>query len=690
MKRFSKYFNFIILFILLVIFFTNDTSKQISAQITSILPEGENKELLREFEKLNLNKQLFIAYKGNDKTSLNSLKKLEQKLLKQENIISVKTSNITKEYNQKYYYLIHKIDESQYNTLDIKKELENIHQKIISSPFSFSLDTIDPLNLFEKNTIPKSPYLKIKNYGYITTLQLDKSVNNFNSYKKIYDLAQKLKHTDSNIEIFSTLFYFVENQEKIKTDVNIIITLSLIILFILYIVILKNFKLLIHTITTLSSSVLFALITSSLFFDEISIFTIVFGVSISTIAIDYMFHNYLHGYYAQKKSINKDVFFGMSTTIGAFFILSFVDFNFIQQLTIFAISSLLFSYFVFTFLFPHLNIQSKQTTLSLANTFSIKPIFITLFSILFITFSIPNIKTDFNIKNLDVDNVELQALDNFFNTYINTDKRTVVLVYANSVENLIEKVNTLQTTYPKITNPLATIPTKNSFKKFDKTRFDAINKQVNTLANDIGFRTNLFQNSYKLQSTLPNYSFDSLQGFPIGKYKNIFITYVVVANNDYENILKEPFVKPLSLKELFKNDLVASFVSLKILSAIALVFICAMLYLAVKNRFFQALNYIVFPIALIFILSYYIKFNILHIFMMIVLVSLSIDYGIYMNNTQLSSSTKKAIFYSLLSTFAGFGVLIFSSVNALFSIGLIATIGIVSLIILLLTHKVRK
>ena len=690
MKRLSKYLNFITLFILLAIFFASNVPKHISTQITSILPQGENKALLREFEKLNTNKQLFIAYKGENKNTLHSLKKLEKQLLKHKYIEPITNSTINKEYEKRYYYLLHKFDETKYNSLNIKQELTNIHQKIITSPFSFLLNTIDPLNLFEKNSIQKSPYIKIENYGYIAILQLDKSVNNFAKYKEIYNLVQNLKQTDANIEAFSTLFYFVENQEKIKSDVNSIITLALSVLFILYIVILRNFKLLVHTVTTLSSSILFALMISAFIFNELSIFTVVFGISISTIAIDYMFHNYLHGYYEQRKPLNKDVFFGMSTTLGVFFILSFVDFSFIQQLTTFSICALLFSYIQFTFLFPYLNIKSTQTTYTTKNRFILKPMYITLVSVVLIALTIANIKIDFNIKNLDVDNIELQSLDNFFNKYINKDKKTAVLLYANSIEDLVNNAHKLQSKYPNTQSVLSNIPTKSSFEKFDTKRFERLNQTLNIVATEVGFRENIFQRSYKLQSDMPKYSYQELQKFPISKYENIFISYAIVPNSDYKNILKESYIKPLSFRELFEKDLTKSIKSLQFLSIIALVFICIMLYIAVKDRFFQALNYIIFPIAFILLVSFFVKLNILHIFMLIVLISLSIDYSIYMNNSTLPNNTQKAILFSLISTFAGFGVLIFSSVNALFSIGLIATLGIVSLIILLFTHKVYK
>ena len=69
--------------------------------------------------------------------------------------------------------------------------------------------------------------------------------------------------------------------------------------------------------------------------------------------------------------------------------------------------------------------------------------------------------------------------------------------------------------------------------------------------------------------------------------------------------------------------------------------------------------------------------------MMFIILAISIDYAIY-SSKSLDLNTKKAILYSLLSTFAGFGVLVFSNINSLFSIGAIATIGIISIAFLLI------
>ncbi len=72
--------------------------------------------------------------------------------------------------------------------------------------------------------------------------------------------------------------------------------------------------------------------------------------------------------------------------------------------------------------------------------------------------------------------------------------------------------------------------------------------------------------------------------------------------------------------------------------------------------------------------------------MLFVILAIGIDYAIYLSRKN-NALTKEAINYSLISTFAGFGVLIFSKINALFSMGVVATIGIISIFILLLFVK---
>ena len=76
----------------------------------------------------------------------------------------------------------------------------------------------------------------------------------------------------------------------------------------------------------------------------------------------------------------------------------------------------------------------------------------------------------------------------------------------------------------------------------------------------------------------------------------------------------------------------------------------------------------------------------MHLFSIIIIIVAGIDYGIYMSREN-STETKEAIFYSLFTTFSGFGILIWSSIGAIHSIGEVITIGILAILFLVLLIK---
>ena len=96
-----------------------------------------------------------------------------------------------------------------------------------------------------------------------------------------------------------------------------------------------------------------------------------------------------------------------------------------------------------------------------------------------------------------------------------------------------------------------------------------------------------------------------------------------------------------------------------------------------------------FPVATILCCIVWVSdITILHLFALFTVIALSIDYGIYIaRDTMYGSETKDAVLFSLLSTFSGFGVLVFSQVEALHIIGLVTCIGIFAILILLSNKK---
>lgn len=315
MLKISKYINLLILFSLILLVLSFNSFKSISTQLYTILPKSEQKDLLQKFNNFKSTKKIFLSIKGFDKESLEEIKRIEEQLTKIDGLFieKPKINKELEEYKNDYKFFINELKNNDLEGLDIEKSLEKLKADIFNSNFSYFIDEKDPFSLLEKPISSeifsiRNGRLIIKNYGYLLLLNIDNSIDSLKKFENVYDSIQKITNSNENIKVFSPIFYFVENSRIIKEDVNKIILFSTIVLLLLYLIILRNIKLLLNTLITLSSSILLALLITSLLFDKISIFVIVFGISISTVAIDYMFHHYVHKHYEEKKYLIKKYF----------------------------------------------------------------------------------------------------------------------------------------------------------------------------------------------------------------------------------------------------------------------------------------------------------------------------------------------------------------------------------------------
>jgi len=175
-------------------------------------------------------------------------------------------------------------------------------------------------------------------------------------------------------------------------------------------------------------------------------------------------------------------------------------------------------------------------------------------------------------------------------------------------------------------------------------------------------------------------------GIDVVKLHGNYLTFCMINSRDYEAVMQHDYVESLSLKERFEEMMKSSIDRLIELGILSLVVIMILLYIITKRAFLYALVFLLFPMALVALYSYFVPLNILHLFMLFIIVAIGIDYAIYLAHER-SLLTKQAIMFSLVSTFAGFGVLIFSNINALFSLGMVSTLGVLAIFILLMFMK---
>lgn len=696
MSKLIKFSNFFIFSLALLLFVLSASYKNITNSILAIVPDSKNKEILKAYEKNFDSKPLFVSIKGNDKEALIKMKQIRKELTNIQGVsFNKKVLNEELiEYQRNYQLYLNSLNEKKLESLDVKKELEKIKNELLNSFFPTIINKQDPLNLFNKaktleNFKFKDGYLILEDYGLFASFKLDKNINSLKQYQKLYDEVEKIKKAYPETKIFSTTFYFVENSKAIKNDVEKIAILAIILLLVLYIALLKNLNLLINVLTSLATSAALATFVLTRAYEEVSIFVLVFGLSISTVAIDYMFHHHMHGYYQKKKSFNKEVFFGFLTTLIAFESVSYISFALIEQIAIFTIVSLLISYLHFAFLYPKIGFKRKSSKKIPLFKYKIKASYILVFSSFLIALSSTTISFDTNLRNLDYKNEKLDSLDNFFKTSLKQENNIPILLETNSIEDLISKYKTIKN--KNITSSLDLLLSKKAYEKtnilLNSKRFIEIKQQIEQNSLKLGFKENFFENAYKVKE-FPNYNFKNFKklGLNYFEYKNKKYIFLNIKKEEYLKIKDLEFVKPLSLKYLFEDALIRVKNEILTFGLIALGLIVLMLLIITRERILFALTFLLFPLAIIMCLSFFISFNILHIFMMFIILAISIDYAIY-SSKSLDLNTKKAILFSLLSTFAGFGVLIFSTINSLYSIGIVATIGVLSITFLLIFTK---
>lgn len=705
MKLLTKYTNisiFVFCLILLVLFKNNI---HISTDFLSILPDNVYKERLEIYNKFKGSKELYIAVKGFDKESFGKIKQIEKTLSDNKYLIlksDMSVNSDLEEYKDKYRFFIGGLDKDRLDLVSIEEKLTQEYELLNTSLF-YSIDEIDPLGIFmdikqDSKIATKNGHLILEDFGYLSIFTIDTAINTLEQYQNISTFIDGVLTRYDDVRYFSPIFYYVENSSKIRNDVNILVFASVIILSILYIKILKNINLLLNTVATLLTSMMISFLLLGVLFNDISVFVLAFGVAISTIAIDYMFHHYMHDNYGNNKVFNTSVFFGFLTTVLVFVMFSLIDFPLIRQLSVFASVSLIVSYFHFAFLYPIIGFKKQYVGLRLPEVLKINYKLVSIISIVVICIGIVFSSFDTNLKNLDYQNIKLLNEEKFFSSSKEANDYALILLQERSIDDLIALSKSIKQQYPSTIVSLAKLVDKNSFnnrtEELSKINFEELRKNIELIGDKIGYNDNLFSNAYSkeyLSREMEILGIDKLRdmGFDVVYHNDKYYTTALMPKNEIYKLQGLSNIFVIDSLDMFKKSFLELKNQLITIGILILVTIFGILYATCKDKFIVSASFVLFPIATIvggiFLVA---DITILHLFALFMVIALSIDYGIYIARDMMyGNETKDAILFSLLSTFAGFGVLIFSQVEALHIIGLVTCVGITAILILLTNKK---
>lgn len=680
----------------------------------SIFKSDEHIEKLKTVNSFESASTLLVSIKGFSRENREKLSSIEKRLKKLSYVKDTKlnTSKIEiSDYLKRNYYLFSEFRPIPIEDKSINQKVEQLKNSLLDSLIYQPIDKNDPFklfnfNIFKEDKMTKDGFVTLGEYGYLLTAKLDSKVSDMQNAQKIEQELSNMFKEEKEVLLFSSLFFTAQNSKIIKENVHNILYLSFGLLILLFFITLRDYKILLVNTLTLASSIFVALAFSTFIFKEVSIFTLAFGSAISSISVDYLFHNYFHGAYQDKK-VNSSIFIAFATTLLGFILLQFVEFPLISQLSVFAIISLSFSYFQFTFLYPYFGFTPKPNRLNIEFLTDIKkrlPInMVFIFSLVTILYSSLTIEFDYNLKNLDYQNIELQKRQATIQE--NLPQKMTLLIEANSVDELIDKAHQIKektSGHNSIAN-LALTQEQFQFKdeNIQKYEFLKLKELLITNAKILGFKEGYFSNAYDFTKSIPKeYKADLIAlkklGYEIIEKNSKFYTLATVqkTNIKKENIKESELPKGVYIidgSKLIKKTTKTMFESLMKYLFISFFAIVIIIYIFVREKIILALNFILFPIAMILLYLSVVNINIMHLFSIIIIIVAGIDYGIYMSQERSqkvhTKATTEAIFYSLMTSFSGFGILILSSIGAIHAIGVVITIGILSILFLVLFLK---
>jgi len=676
--------------------------QKINTDLLTIFPQNSSTQQLREAGSLHSLNRLVILSKGFDKASRVCIDAIAGKLeqLPETGTIIYRTDDLDSEsarYLQHTFLQRARLNSDHLEEGYIHQKLNDLYAQMSSSFVFVPLNTHDPLSLFSDplqrgNAQTKNSYLTLNDQGYMLSAMVNIAVSDISASQKFYDDINAITaEYGADVVAFSPHFFTAQNSSKIKGEVNMIVSATMLLLLLFYLISLRDIKMLLLSSLALGSSLFVGLSAVTIVFDAVSVFTIAFGSAIAMMAVDYLFHYYFHGYYMQTEKERRKVLQAFLTTAGGFAVLALADFPLIRQLSVLGIAALGFSYFQFTFLFANwkLSPRPKRLKMPLPSRGFVKPMYFFIFALALIGVGASQLRFDGDLRQLDYHNSMMLELQEQFSSVKNG--KVPLLVYGDSLEGVIEKaevlkmqISTVRSIADMTRSSVAYTTYQNTLSAID---VDTLRQSLNEQSRKAGFREGLFSKTYASLQTLPAYETVDLDiaeslGFETKELKSgRWLSLAYIDRAHIVDLTADDDVIVLEASRLLERGVESALKQLLIISVVTLLLISTILFILFGRRMLRALNYVLIPLGVIlFALSFSGSLSVMHLFAMIIVMVAGIDYGIYMSHPK--DQTDEAIYYAMLTTFAGFGVFVFSHIGALHHIGTVITLAIMATFIL--------
>ncbi|MBA6153887.1 MMPL family transporter [Gelidibacter maritimus] len=637
---------------------------------------------------------------------------------------------------------IAKITENNYKTLISPSGIVS-KKTIIKDPLGISLMALKHLQQLgiSDDFILKDGFLVSKNERHLLLFitpayPSNNTTDNAMFSEQLYRFQDELNtvfEDKAQSSYFGGTLIAVANAQQIKNDIQITVSIAMVLLMTLFIVFYKKLTIpIILFVPTLFGGLL-AISVLSVIRSEISAISLGIGAVLLGVTLDYSLHILTH---IRNNETAKELFDGVSkpilmsglTTALAFLCLMFVDSSALQDLGIFAAISVMGAS-VFALIFIpqfYKGSSTKNTKRSIVDKiasydFHRNKILIGSIVALLILSGFNYQRATFNhdISNLNFQPETIKSAEAKLDTLINISSKSLyVIAFGNNEQQVLE-------TNDEIFNQLQDLETENKVLSYnsvgalvgsDKKQQESIRHWKRFWTSELkaetqseliengskfGFKPSTFQEFYALL----NHEFHPLS---IDDYRKInvipisdfiaedgnFMTITSVVNVRDENIdeIKNTFkdsentlvIDRQAINETLLGHLKNDFNKLLIYCVIVVVLLLLLFYKNFKLTLVTILPIIITWFITIGIMGlFHLEFNIFNIIISSFIFGLGVDYSIFMTNGMRSGKSsmathKTSIILSVLTTILGVGVLIFAKHPALHSLATISIIGILT------------
>ncbi len=523
--------------------------------------------------------------------------------------------------------------------------------------------------------------------------------------KKITFLSTTLseKYTSVTIKTSGMVMHTAENAVNAKWEMNVFGSLSLLLTLVIVIWAFKSLAPLLWLSLTIANAFLFGFCVLAVAFEAVHFITLVFGVMLIGVGVDYCLHVLTNRYSKEKIPVGKTICFAFITTFICYSLLFFTPLLILKQVAVF-VSTGLFAAFVMscwienTNLFSWINkgIRPRNCEKILAFLTYAPKVSIVFGGIILVFFMFKMPVFDDNIAKLNASSNSLTQAQAYHHKILGQHGKMRVFLYEKSMQTLLQSeediADTLISKFPDIELVKLSdwIPSK---------RNQIADKAKQKQAFDSGVYEQLLQLSPTFKQDT-DHNFVTLSNFIEANGTDYFSHLYVDAKPFHVSVIEVDNVSLMALEEVIQNtnnavifdkqsalnQVLTNFreqMSYWLLGALSVISLLLWVRFEgvtmIKSIFVMTVSICG---ALVASSMYQHSLNIFNLLSAILLMGLAVDYLIFYREHPKTNANILAISLSALSSLFVFGMLAFSQTPAIYSFGVTVTAGLVLIYLL--------